>query len=341
MSGQETGNKAMEIPSERFSQVLFSGIGTPLDAALKRGAGVRLCQERAQALDMMLERTAATLFAFDIEEDTLYFLQVSADGTRDERKIRNFHALLDMAVHGKEPEGRRFAEAMREAIRGPREDIVEFYGSIFSEEPHWNRVNYRSIPAPDGIVASIVGYSCIIDGERHGEIMRATSMMDGVLGAQTADGQELAERINTRLRIIQQGEKGTLFLIDLTNYRETVAKLTDANTGGFLHAVSDSILSDFRGEDILGQVSENLFVLFICGRTSLDIIERRAQRIIEQVHRVSVQGFEGINVSVGVAATGTPGGRYRTLYSRAASALQIAKSHGENNYRVYFEEEKI
>ena len=72
-----------------------------------------------------------------------------------------------------------------------------------------------------------------------------------------------------------------------------------------------------------------------------DIIERRAQRIIELVHRVSIQGFEDICVSVGVAATGTQGVRYRTLYSRAASALDTAKTHGENNYRVYFEEEKI
>lgn len=82
-------------------------------------------------------------------------------------------------------------------------------------------------------------------------------------------------------------------------------------------------------------------MLFICGHTSLDIIERRAQRVIELVHRVSIQGFEYIRVSVGVAATGTQGVRYRTLYERADSALKTAESHGENNYRVYFEEEKI
>ena len=341
MPGQGTGRKALRIPSEKFSRVLFSGVGTPLDAALKRGAGVRLVEERARALDMMLEKTSATLFSFDLEEDTLYFLQVSLDGKREERKIRNFHAVLDMAVRGKEPEGRRFAEAFREAIRGPREDVVEFYGCIFTKEPHWNRVVYRSVPAPDGIVASIVGYSCVIDAERHGEIVRASSAFGEAAAAQTPNGQALAERVNARLRLMQAGEKGTVFLIDLTNYHEIAEHLEEANPGGFLRAVTDSILADFRGEDILGQVSESLFVLFICGHTSLDIIERRAQRIIELVHRVSIQGFEDICVSVGVAATGTQGVRYRTLYSRAASALDTAKTHGENNYRVYFEEEKI
>jgi diguanylate cyclase (GGDEF)-like protein len=342
MPGQGTGKKALRIPSEKFSQVLFSGVGTPLDAALKRGAGVRLVEERAMALDMMLEKTSATIFSFDIEEDTLYFLKVSVDGKREERKVLNFHAVLDMAVRGKEPEGRRFAEAFREAIRGPREDVVEFYGCIFTKEPHWNRVVYRSVPAPDGIVASIVGYSCVIDAERHGEIVHASSALEKLALERTPDRQALAERINARLRILQPGEKGTIFLINLTNYREISEHLTEeGNPGGFLHAVTDSILADFRGEDILGQISESLFVLFICGHTSLDIIERRAQRVIELVHRVSIQGFEDIRVSVGVAATGTQGVRYRTLYERADSALKTAESHGENNYRVYFEEEKI
>jgi diguanylate cyclase (GGDEF)-like protein len=341
MPGQGTGKKALRIPSEKFSQVIFSGAGTPIDAALKRGAGVRLVEERAQALDMMLQKTSATLFSFDIEEDTLYFLKVSMDGKREERKVRNFHAVLDIAVRGKEPEGRRFAEAFREAIRGPREDVVEFYGCIFTKEPHWNRVVYRSLPAADGIVASIVGYSCIIDVERHGEIVHASSVLEKMAAAQTSERQAIAERVNARLRILQPGEKGTIFLIDLTNYSEIAEHHKDANASGFLHAVTDSILSDFRGEDILGQVSESLFVLFICGHTSLDIIERRAQRIIELVHRVSIQGFEDILVSIGVAATGTQGVRYRTLYSRAATALDTAKTHGENNYRVYFEEEKI
>ena len=190
-------------------------------------------------------------------------------------------------------------------------------------------------------VASIVGYSCVIDAERHGEIVRASSAFGEAAAAQTPNGQALAERVNARLRLMQAGEKGTVFLIDLTNYHEIAEHLEEANPGGFLRAVTDSILADFRGEDILGQVSESLFVLFICGHTSLDIIERRAQRIIELVHRVSIQGFEDICVSVGVAATGTQGVRYRTLYSRAASALDTAKTHGENNYRVYFEEEKI
>ena len=70
-------------------------------------------------------------------------------------------------------------------------------------------------------------------------------------------------------------------------------------------------------------------------------MERRAVRLFELVQRVSFLGFDDSCVSVGVAATGTQGVRYRTLYSRAASALDTAKTHGENNYRVYFEEEKI
>ena len=348
MAGQEAAEKtagtatAMEIPSEGFSKVLFSGIGMTLDASLSRGAGIRLMQEREQSLAMMLQKTAITVFSFDIEEDTLYFERVLPDGTREERKVRNFNAVLDMAAHGKEPEGRRLAEALREAIRGPKDDTVEFYGSLFYEAPHWNRVSYRSLPAEDGIVASIVGFSRIVDAEHHGETtLEEAAAMPYQTMYHTPRGAEIETDINRRLRALAGGEKGTVFLIELTNYRKLVEEHPAANPNGFLRAVTDSILSDFRGEDILGQISENIFVLFICGRTSLDIIERRAQRVIELVHKVSMHGFEDTHVSVGVAATGTPGSLYTTLYHRAELALDTAKEHGENNYRVYFEEEKI
>jgi len=348
MAGQEAARNAgttpsMEIPSEGFSKVLFSGVGMTLDASLSRGAGIRLMQEREQALEMMLQKSAVTVFTFDIEEDTLYFQRVLPDGTREERKVRNFNAVLDMAARGKEPEGRRMAEALREAIRGPKDDVVEFYGSLFYDAPHWNRVAYRSLPADDGIVASIVGFSRIVDAEHHGETtLEATSSTTPYQAMyHTPRGAEIETDINRRLRVLSGGEKGTIFLIELTNYHELVESHPGANPNGFLRSVTDSILSDFRGEDLLGQISENVFVLFICGRTSLDIIERRAQRVIELVHKVSMHGFEDTTVSLGVAATGTPGALYTTLYHRAELALTTAKDRGENNYRVYFEEEKI
>ena len=343
MEGQEaasTGKRVVDIPSEDYSKVLFSGVGTTVDASLTRTAGLRLIGEREQALRMMLEKCGATLFSFDIEEDALYFEQVLGDGKRVERKVRNFHAVLDIAVHGNEPEGHRLAAAMRDAIRGPKEDVVEFYGSIFSDAPHWNRVAFRSVPAADGIVASIIGFSRIADDEHHGETAMPEAGASPYASYHAPTGAELAEAVNRRLRELQGGEKGTIFLIELTNFPALSGSHPGANPGGFLRAVSDSILSDFRGEDILGQVAENVFVLFICGRTSLDIIERRAQRVIELVQKVSMHGFEDIRVSVGVAATGTPGAQYRTLYTRAESALTTAKEHGENNYRVYFDEEK-
>ena len=55
----------------------------------------------------------------------------------------------------------------------------------------------------------------------------------------------------------------------------------------------------------------------------------------------SMKGFEHINVSIGVAATGAPKLRYQVLLTQVEAALKNAKAHGKNNYRVYFEEEKL
>ena len=97
MAEQTDERTAFVVPSETFSQIVVSGLGTPLDAELSRPAGMRLWQERLGAIDMMLERSGAALFTFDLEEDTFYFLKVKQDGQQVERRIRNFSAILDMA----------------------------------------------------------------------------------------------------------------------------------------------------------------------------------------------------------------------------------------------------
>ncbi len=329
----------MVIPSEAFSRVVVSGLGTPLDAELSRPAGIRLWQEREDAINMLLEKTRMTLFSFDLEEDTFYFLYVLPDGQQVERKIRNFNAILDMALRGTNPEGVRFASAFREAIRRPMEGAVEFYGSLFSEEPRWNALTYRSVPAPDGIVSSIIGFSFTGDGKQYrkgGREARSQRSLRSLLG-----GGEIETAINEKIDALSAGDKGTLFLIELTNFRAQVEAHPELNVTGYTHALSEIILSDFRGSDLLGQVGEDRFVLFICGRTPLDIIERRAQRVIELVHRISMKGFEHIAVSIGVAATGAPKLQYHVLLQQAEQALGSAKSHGENNYRVYFEDDRL
>lgn len=342
MAEQTDERTAFVVPSETFSQIVVSGLGTPLDAELSRPAGMRLWQERLGAIDMMLERSGAALFTFDLEEDTFYFLKVKQDGQQVERRIRNFSAILDMAVHGSDPEGVRFAEAIREAIRRPMDGVVEFYGSVFSEDPHWNRLTYKSVPAADGIVSSIIGYSFATDDVSEWCVQGAAGGRCGGRSIEAiASGAKLEAEVNRQIHQLPQGDKGTLFLIELTNLEEHITAHPEINVAGYAHALSDMILSDFRGSDLLGQVREDRFVLFICGHTPLDIIERRAQRVIELVHKVSMKGFEDISVSVGVAATGAPKLRYQVLLTQAEAALKNAKAHGKNNYRVFFEEEKL
>lgn len=331
----------MTIPSEAFSQVIVSGLGTPLDAELSRTAGIRLWQERQGAISMMLEKSGMTIFTFDLEEDTFYFLYLLPDGQQVERKIRKFNAILDMAIRGSNPEGVRFAEAFREAIRCPMEGAVEFYGSLFSEEPRWNNLTYRSVPAADGIVSSIIGFSFAGDGEQYRRERRSDQAVAYRPLRSVLVGKEIETAVNEKIYKLPAGDKGTLFLIELTNLRHQVEEHPEMNVTGYTHALSEMILSDFRGSDLLGQVGDDRFVLFICGHTPLDIIERRAQRIIELVHRISMKGFEHISVSIGVAATGSPRLKYHVLIHQAEKALGNAKMHGENNYRVYFEDDRL
>lgn len=341
-AGEKANMGALRIHSEPFPQVLFSGVGMSLDASLSRAAGIRLGEERQQGIDMLLEKGALTLFSCDLEEDAFYFLQVQADGSRVERKVLHFNEVLDEVMASGDAEGRRFAMTMREAVRKPTDGVFDFYGAVFTDDPHWNRVLYRSVAAADGIPYCIVGYNRVIDEEAQGQLRitdreRREFRTPGRLPA----GAALKTLVESKLAALPKGDKGTVFLIELTNLTQILTENPSLSRANYIRALKTNILADFRGEDVLGQISDTRFLLFICGHMSIDVIERRAERVIELISHVTTRGFENVKISVGVAATGSPDQPYHTLLFQAQTALETAKRHGENNYRVFFEEERL
>jgi diguanylate cyclase (GGDEF)-like protein len=333
--GADAPQEAAGVPSEQFSSVIVSNAGVPVDASLSRTASLRLLGERQRAFDLLLEKSRSTIFTFDVAEDVFYFTRMTGNDQCARRRICRFREMLEMSAHGRDLAWRRLAEALLAALEQPAGDVIELRGQIFFPEVHWCRVFYRSTAGADGRIESIVG--CCIDVDAHHQD-RKHHLYDPA--AQLLRGTELVDAVNDGLQHLSEGGKGTMFLISLNNFVEILDANPSLNVSAYIQAMTESILSDFRGEDILGRVSDDAFVLFLCGHTSLDIIERRAERVIELVRRANRNGFENIEVSVGVAATSSPLTSFGTLYEEAENALKQAQERGRNNYRVYFAHEQ-
>ena len=128
----------LEFTSKGFSKVLFSGSGISVDACLDRADGIRVHDERQQALFLLLEQTGSVLFCFDVEEDSLYYLEVLSDGTKLERKISDFVKALHAARDSVEAEGQVFAQALLEARGKKTGGTVRYRGKVFSQTVCWN-----------------------------------------------------------------------------------------------------------------------------------------------------------------------------------------------------------
>ena len=324
--------KILEFSQEGYSKVLFSGSGISVDACLDRADGIRVHDEQQQALFLMLEQTGNVLFLFDIVEDSMYYLQVLPDGTRLERKISQFVDALHAARDSAEPRGQGFAQALLEARGRKTNGTVRYWGRVFTQNACWSQMSYRSLVDEKGKVYAVVGYNSILGGaseEPQGE---------GCRMAQLYEGDRLAQKVNGRLQSLHPGEKGVMFLLSIKNYVPD-SNLEPRMASSCLRAIVEAIRSDFRGEDILGRVRENVFLVFICGETSIDIIERRAQRIIDLCQRVPMMEGQVPLCNVGAVASSSTRQIFEVMLKQAESALAVAKERGDNQYRL-FEEEK-
>ena len=322
--------KMLEFSSESFSKVLFSGSGIAVDACLDRAAGLRVHDEQQQAMFLLLEKTGNTLFVLDVEEDSLYYIQVLADGTRVERKVSHIVDVLHEARDGEDPEGRKFAQALLEARGKKTTGSLRYQGRVFTESVHWNRLDYRSLVDEGGKVYAIVGSNALL--------LHAAAGEDGSHVAQIYEGEALAQRVDSRINALAAGEKAVMFLLSIGDLSEE-SGLEPKMANFYLRGVAEAIRSDFREEDILGRVRDCVFMIFICGNTSIDIIEKRAQRIIDLCQRVPVIGGHPPKCNVGATASSSNRQQFSIMLRQAEEALQAASQRGQNQYRL-FEEEK-
>ncbi len=345
MTEREAGNQTMDVLSEPISRVITSSVGVSLDSALSKQAGHRIWGEMTAVWDMMLEKTGVTLFIFDLQEDTFYYRQVLPDGTRYARKVRTFHAVLERMARQEGTEHSEMAKELLQAMQKSRSGEMESHSNLFTAMPHLYRMSYRSLSGDTGKVYAIIGFSQQVDGvlvtgpsEAEEDRQEKKSAMSAPEMYGAATGVQLELKVNQALRAMQPGQKGILFLLSI-RYPKMSDTQQEQTMVHHVRSAAEAVRADFRNEDILGQVQDNAYVIFMCGNMTIDVIERRAQRMIDLCQRLPMLKLAGVSCSVGIAATSSKHQHYDAMFKQAQIALAEASRHGSNQYRL-FEDEK-
>ena len=285
---------------------------------------------------VFLERTNVVAYRYDVAKDeTILWHATPGEEMKVERR-QNFYDYFANKVLADPDQREDVLARLKEACRRVRDDIVEYRVKTPDGSPLWRRTSYRSMATADGKVYAVVGLlEDLQNTTRMLERQEANLKRDPQTRLFDRDVLELL--VNHQLMELSRGEKGVLFVVGIDNYESLYEALGESACNGYIGTLSDSVRADFRGVDVFGRVNEEEVAVFISGRISIDIIEKRAQRILDLFLRVQPQDYASISFSMGISVTGSSSMTFSRMVQEAEEAMLSARRFGPNRCRMYDE----
>lgn len=151
--------------------------------------------------------------------------------------------------------------------------------------------------------------------------------MTKVLNRETAMGyiKQILHNENDRLHV--------LFMLDVDNFKGINDTLGHQAGDEFLIKLAEELKKAFRENDVVGRIGGDEFFVFLRNVVQIDLIERKAQDILDIVSRAG-EGYSGVKLSgsIGIALYPGDGRTVKELYAKADEALYVAKRGGKNQY---------
>lgn len=317
---------------------IFIGLRRKMKRQEKVLQNARIQEEKYRIL---AEISNDILFEYDIFSDTMNF---------SDKYLENF---------GRKGNMERFAELKEEAQFIHKDDVVafenfckllggekqklevEFRMKRLSGDYVWCYVCGQTIYNAANEPLKIVGKLSNIDMQkREVEKLQFKAEMD----AMTRIYNKVAtrERIDACIQNSRKQDKHALLIVDMDNFK----KINDT----FGHLKGDEVLKEgvahlkkmFRGDDIIGRIGGDEFVVFMSNVTSREDIVNKAKSIGKAFLKTHSQ--DGIDVtvsaSIGISIYPMDGGDYEELLDKSDKALYEVKKNGKNGFCFYHEEKE-
>ncbi|MBO4368981.1 MAG: GGDEF domain-containing protein [Desulfovibrio sp.] len=144
-----------------------------------------------------------------------------------------------------------------------------------------------------------------------------------------------AESLESKLQ--QDGEEGSLFLLDLDHFKEVNDNLGHPAGDALLKQTALNLKGQVRGSDLLARLGGDEFIVYFSGMCQYEIVAAKA----EQIRKALIQRYVlpngttlTVSASIGIAICPVHGNTYKTLYQKADKALYSSKEQGRNCFTV-------
>ena len=134
--------------------------------------------------------------------------------------------------------------------------------------------------------------------------------------------------------ILKNGRKGSLFMIDLDNFKAINDNYGHDAGDDVLRMFADTLRLHMRDNDIPARLGGDEFIAFVEGLTDRDSLSSLAGRIVSELkEKLDACKFDtNSSVSLGIAITGADGYTFDDLYNSADKALYVVKTSGKNSF---------
>ncbi len=130
---------------------------------------------------------------------------------------------------------------------------------------------------------------------------------------------------------------GSLFIIDLDNFKKINDTFGHSYGDKVLSEVASKILHSFRQDDIVGRLGGDEFFVYMKGYNNDNGIHSKADEICKFL--ANTYTYNGLSVSIsasiGIAHFPEHGKDFAQLYENADIALYTVKFSGKNNYKIF------
>ena len=137
--------------------------------------------------------------------------------------------------------------------------------------------------------------------------------------------------------LIQEGHKGTLFIMDIDNFKKVNDTFGHIAGDKVLKMLADTLKENTRKMDVVGRLGGDEFMIFYQDLSEPTVTEKKAESIINMFLEKfrTLYCLPEVSVSIGIAHCPEGGSDFKALYKNADKALYYTKNNGKNFYHFF------
>lgn len=286
------------------------------------------------------EQSNSVIFEYNVENSAFTCSPNACEFAAYPAFTKGFpESIVELGVLHSE-EAAQFSRLFTAMTHGRRQGAMELRIRTYRDEFHWYSLLLTTIIDTTTFKPlRVVGKLTDIDQEKKmtanltfkAERDPLTSIYNKST-TQSLISQLLAER--------QQDAFYALIVMDVDNFKGINDNYGHQKGDAVLMEIASTLASQLRGEDIVGRIGGDEFMIVLSAMPSREAVGAKASRLLAELRKIMLCEAEGVHLtcSMGVALCPKDGVGFSQLYASADNALYVRKRAGKDGYSFYREE---